>query len=233
MLRFGAARKTVRGGGDQAGAQGYSIERAPLEALFGRTPCTTHRKVVTHRRFHSTVQAASRLLLRMIEDFHAEALEQRCFGNRSRRSGRWDPGLDAGHNFIRRGYSGDRCRLGGAAGVSRRRGNVYFGCAAALLHCLLGGSHLLRSEPQAEILTEHPLVCGLFFGTAVEFVMSLVVLPLSALDAMGPYTYRDLVSEFLVHLVATSGSCGLAPAGRRYEARMGDHKPQILAGLVG
>jgi hypothetical protein len=29
MLRFGAARKTVRGGGDQAGAQGYSIERAP------------------------------------------------------------------------------------------------------------------------------------------------------------------------------------------------------------
>jgi hypothetical protein len=78
----------------------------------------------------------------------------------------------------------------------------------------------LRSQPQAEILTEHPLVCGLFFGTAV------------ALDVMGPYTYRDLVSEFLVHLVATSGSCGLAPAGRRYEARMEDHKPQILAGQV-
>jgi hypothetical protein len=96
-------------------------------------------------------------------------------------------------------------------------GTYILGCAAALLHCLLGGSHLLRSEPQAEILTEHPLVCGLFFGTAVELVMSLVVLPLSALDAMGPYTYRDLVSEFLVHLVATSGSCGLAPAGRRYE----------------
>jgi hypothetical protein len=70
-------------------------------------------------------------------------------------------------------------------------GNVYFGCAAALGHCLLGGSHLLRSQPQAEILTEHPLVCGLFFGTAVELVMSLVVLPLSALDAMGPYTYRN------------------------------------------
>jgi hypothetical protein len=31
--------------------------------------------------------------------------------------------------------------------------------------------------------------------------MSLVVLPLSALHAMGPYTYRDLVSGFLVHMV--------------------------------
>jgi hypothetical protein len=108
--------------------------------------------------------------------------------------------------------------------------DVYFGCAAAILHCLLGGSHLLRSQPQAEILTEHPLVCGLFFGTAVELAMSLVVLPLSALDAWIHLSRPS--SEFLVHLVATSGSCGLAPAARRYEARMEDHKPQILAGQV-
>jgi hypothetical protein len=50
-------------------------------------------------------------------------------------------------------------------------------------------------------LTEYPLVCGLFFGGAVQLVMSLVVLPLSGLHAMGPYTYRDLVSGFLVHMV--------------------------------
>jgi hypothetical protein len=50
-------------------------------------------------------------------------------------------------------------------------------------------------------LTEHPLVCGLFFGAAVELVMSLVVLPLSALHAMGPYTYRELVLGLLVHMV--------------------------------
>jgi hypothetical protein len=50
-------------------------------------------------------------------------------------------------------------------------------------------------------LTEHPLVCGLFFGAAVELVMRLVVLPLSALHAMGPYTYRDLVVGLLVHMV--------------------------------
>lgn len=50
-------------------------------------------------------------------------------------------------------------------------------------------------------LTEYPVVCGLFFGVAVELVMRLVVLPLSALHAMGPYTYRDLVSGFVVHMV--------------------------------
>src|SRR5580765_1173042 len=40
-------------------------------------------------------------------------------------------------------------------------------------------------------LTEHPLVCGLFYGAAVEEVMNLVVLPLSALHATGPYQLRD------------------------------------------
>ena len=50
-------------------------------------------------------------------------------------------------------------------------------------------------------LTEHPLVCGLFFGAAVDTVMRLVVLPLSALHAIGPYTYRDLVLGLSVHMV--------------------------------
>ena len=50
-------------------------------------------------------------------------------------------------------------------------------------------------------LTEHPLVCGLFFGAAVEEVMNLVVLPLSALHARGPYTLHDLILGLLVHMV--------------------------------
>jgi uncharacterized membrane protein YagU involved in acid resistance len=50
-------------------------------------------------------------------------------------------------------------------------------------------------------LTEHALVCGLFFGAAVELVMRLIVLPLSALHARGPYEYRDLVQGLLVHMV--------------------------------
>ncbi|HEX7679339.1 MAG TPA: hypothetical protein VF713_14505 [Thermoanaerobaculia bacterium] len=48
---------------------------------------------------------------------------------------------------------------------------------------------------------EHPLVCGLFFGAAVENVMNLVVLPLSALHARGPYRLYDLILGLAVHAV--------------------------------
>jgi hypothetical protein len=50
-------------------------------------------------------------------------------------------------------------------------------------------------------MAEHPLVCGLFFGGAVEEVMTLVVLPLSALHARGPYQLHDLIVGLLVHMV--------------------------------
>ena len=50
-------------------------------------------------------------------------------------------------------------------------------------------------------MTEHPLVCGLLFGAAVEEVMNLVVLPLSALHARGPYKLHDLILGLLVHMV--------------------------------
>lgn len=50
-------------------------------------------------------------------------------------------------------------------------------------------------------LTEHPLVCGLFYGIAVELVMSYVVLPLSALHATGPYRLHDVLLGLLVHMV--------------------------------
>src|ERR1700730_8734662 len=50
-------------------------------------------------------------------------------------------------------------------------------------------------------LKEHPLLCGLFFGATVEEVMNLVVLPLSALRARGPYELHDLILGLLVHMV--------------------------------
>ena len=50
-------------------------------------------------------------------------------------------------------------------------------------------------------LTEHALVCGIFYGVAVELVMRLVVLPLSALHARGPYELRDMILGLLVHMV--------------------------------
>jgi hypothetical protein len=49
-------------------------------------------------------------------------------------------------------------------------------------------------------LTEHPLVCGLVYGAAVEEVMNLIVLPLSALHSKGPYELHDLIQGLLVHM---------------------------------
>jgi hypothetical protein len=50
-------------------------------------------------------------------------------------------------------------------------------------------------------LKEHPIVCGLAYGAGVELVMSLVVLPLSALHARGPYQLQDLILGLVVHAV--------------------------------
>ncbi|HXX42892.1 MAG TPA: hypothetical protein VEI58_11590 [Chthoniobacterales bacterium] len=50
-------------------------------------------------------------------------------------------------------------------------------------------------------LIEHPLVCGLFYGAAVDQVMTLIVLPLSALHARGPFKLHDLLLGIAVHSV--------------------------------
>ena len=50
-------------------------------------------------------------------------------------------------------------------------------------------------------LREHWIVCGLFFGMAVENLMNLIVLPLSALHARGPYELKDLILGFVVHMI--------------------------------
>jgi hypothetical protein len=58
-----------------------------------------------------------------------------------------------------------------------------------LLHffiaCSAATTYYLASR-RLPFLTEYPIVCGLFFGAAVNEVMNLVVLPLSALHARGP-----------------------------------------------
>ena len=44
-------------------------------------------------------------------------------------------------------------------------------------------------------------MCGLFYGAAVDQVMTLIVLPLSALHARGPYELHDVLQGLLVHMV--------------------------------
>jgi hypothetical protein len=71
--------------------------------------------------------------------------------------------------------------------------HFFIACSAAAVY--YAASRKLR------FMTEHPLVCGLIFGAAVEEVMNLVVLPLSALHARGPYRLHDLILGLLVHMV--------------------------------
>jgi hypothetical protein len=81
--------------------------------------------------------------------------------------------------------------------------HFFIACSAAAVY--YAASRRLR------FMAEHPVVCGLFFGAAVEEVMHLVVLPLSALHAKGPYTLHDLILGLLVHMVVIGRFC--APPG--------------------
>ena len=73
-----------------------------------------------------------------------------------------------------------------------------------LLHyfiaCSAAATYYLASR-KLTFLKEFPLVCGLFFGAAVEDFMRFVVLPVSALHDHGPYKYSDLVLGLVVHMV--------------------------------
>jgi hypothetical protein len=72
---------------------------------------------------------------------------------------------------------------------------LHFFIALSAAATYYGASRKLR------FLTEYPLICGLFFGMAVELFMRLIVLPLSGLHASGPYPYKDLALGLVVHMV--------------------------------
>jgi Na+/alanine symporter len=71
--------------------------------------------------------------------------------------------------------------------------HFFIACSAAAVY--------YAASRRLDFMKEHALVCGLFFGAAVEEVMRLVVLPLSALHARGPYKLHDLILGLLVHMV--------------------------------
>src|SRR5882757_10342155 len=73
-------------------------------------------------------------------------------------------------------------------------------CLHFFIACSAAATYYAASR-KLIFLREHPLVCGLFFGAAVEGVMNLIVLPLSAVHARGPYRLHDLILGLAVHAV--------------------------------
>jgi len=92
------------------------------------------------------------------------------------------------------GLLGRRAFQGGA-------GTYVLGVFLHFFIALSAASVYYAASRKLSFLREHPLVCGLFFGGAVQEVMNLVVLPLSALHARGPYKLHDLILGLLVHMV--------------------------------
>jgi hypothetical protein len=92
------------------------------------------------------------------------------------------------------GLLGPRAFQGGAGTYALGVG-LHFFIATSVTAIYYAVSRRLR------FLVEHPLICGLFFGAAVEDVMRFVVLPLSGLHARGPYELHDLILGLTVHMV--------------------------------
>jgi hypothetical protein len=92
----------------------------------------------------------------------------------------------------------------GLLGQSAFRGGPPIYILGVLLHYFIACSATAvyyAASRKLAFLLEYPLVCGLFFGMAVEQVMSYIVLPLSALHDRGPYELHDVLVGLGVHMV--------------------------------
>jgi hypothetical protein len=93
---------------------------------------------------------------------------------------------------------------GGLLGPRALHGGIATYLLGVLLHFFIALSFAAvyyAASRKLVFLAEHPLVCGLFYGAAVEVVMGYIVLPLSALHARGPYELHDVIQGLLVHMV--------------------------------
>jgi hypothetical protein len=129
--------------------------------------------------------------------------EERLFGGGRGRPAGWAPGPSPGLHFVRVGHPALDCGRG-VGGEGADRGGVGIYVLGVCLHFFIAFSAAgvyYGASRRLFFLKEHPLVCGLFYGAGVELVMRLIVLPLSALHARGPYQLHDLIQGLFVHMV--------------------------------
>ena len=112
--------------------------------------------------------------------------------------------IDLLHACILFGWDIPLAIAGGLLGPQAFHGGTGTYALGVFLHFFIAfsaASIYYAASRRLIFLREYPLVCGLFFGAAVEDVMRFIVLPLSALHAKGPYDLRDLIQGLLVHMV--------------------------------
>ncbi len=112
--------------------------------------------------------------------------------------------LDLTSAFILYGPGVPRGIAAGLLGRTAFQGGVGTYVLGILLHFLIACSAAAiyyAASRKLEFMIEHAVVCGLFYGIAVFLVMNLIVLPLSALHAKGPYQLVALVRGLLIHMI--------------------------------
>lgn len=112
--------------------------------------------------------------------------------------------LDLTQAFILFGRHVPLAIAGGLLGRQAFDGGVGTYVLGVFLHFFIAFSATAiyyAASRKLDFLTEHPLVCGLSYGIAVELVMSYIVLPLSALHARGPYELHDVILGLVLHMV--------------------------------
>ena len=111
--------------------------------------------------------------------------------------------LDLIAAFITMGWGIPRGIAGGLIGAQARHGGVAIWVLGVLIHFFIAFSAAAiycASSIKLDFLRDHPLVCGLFYGIAIFLFMNLVVLPLSALHATGPYEYSELIQGLIISM---------------------------------
>lgn len=112
--------------------------------------------------------------------------------------------LDLTQAYLLFGWDIPLAIAAGLLGPSALHGGAGIYALGVLLHffiALSAAAIYYAASRRLPFLAEHPLICGLFFGAAVEETMNLVVLPLSALHAKGPYELKELLLGLAVHMV--------------------------------
>jgi hypothetical protein len=79
-------------------------------------------------------------------------------------------------------------------------GTYALGVALHFFIAISAAAVFYAASRKLEFMKEHFLVSGLFYGIAIFLVMNLIVLPLSALHAHGPYQLAGLLQGLLVHM---------------------------------
>jgi hypothetical protein len=106
--------------------------------------------------------------------------------------------------FITFGPGVPRAIAGGLLGRGAFQGGAGTYVLGFFLHFFIAFSAAAvyyAASRRLRFLTEHALVCGMFFGIAIYLVMSLIVLPLSALHASRPIAISAEIQGLLVHMI--------------------------------